>query len=342
MKIKNVISAAFILFSLLQIIGCDNENLVINPPKTEEKIKAITFNLGLGANRCFGEEIASFCARSCDLDCNSQDTICVKPLLKTEESLEKIAKFLSNQFEENELGIICLQEVNTDISGINILDLILSEFDSTWNATFFSPSNTTFGIATLSNLEFREERFWNLLVNAGNEKRGAIALKLQLESKSTWIVNTHLGTNPSEQIDQVEELKNRYLTFDTIVPVLICGDLNIVDIEDSDDNPITIDQLLHYEKTIQKLIETGIEKVKFAPSELNKFSFPSWTSPTFRRTIDYFFWLDRKGGIVPEMNTLRPGFYSTSSTNAVCPDFQKNDRFLSDHNGLMIRHSIFE
>lgn len=316
-------------------LSCDNVN----------DVKVITFNLALGAKRCYSTNPSTgdTCPVNCALDCNSSQKSCVKQLFKTDDSIQKIATYLHNQFEENEHGIIFLQEVNTNINGVNALQVIVDELGGSWDYTFYSPMENTYGIAILSNIIHTKQQFWELPVPSGQEERGAIALKMKLNNKFIWIVNAHLGLTNSDRVVQIEEIKNKYLTFTSTANVLIAGDFNILDIYAHGENvSISSEQIIHYGNTIQKLLETGLKKIEFKSSENRKYSFHSWNSARNGRNIDYILWLDREGDTPPEMTTLRPGPYSTTQENAYCSEYNSDTRYLSDHNGLMFKYNIFK
>ena len=180
-------------------------------------------------------------------------------------------------------------------------------------------------------------------VPSNNEERGAIALKFKLDTNFVWVVNTHLGLDDDFQVEQIEEIKNRYLTFDEVVPVLITGDFNIEDINNHGENVnITSEDVVHYGNTIQSLLDSGIKKLEFNDTESRKYSFHSWNSVSNGRTIDYIFWLDRLNRPSPKISTLRPGPYNSTTINSVCPEYKSSNRYFSDHNGLMIKHKLFE
>ncbi len=309
-------------------------------------IKFITFNIALGAHRCYDDNPVikeDSCPTDCNVDCSTSERYCVKQLLKTESSVQKIAEYLHAQFDDNEKGIIFLQEVNTSI-GANILEVIKNEFGGEWDYTFFSPIGNTYGIAIVSNILHTKEQFWQLPVpTSGQEARGAIALKMKLNNKFVWVVNAHLGLKETDQIEQAEEIKSKYLTFTSTANVVIAGDFNILDIYNHGDSvPINSDDIVQYGKTIQVLLDSGIKKLSFKDSENRKYSFHSWNSISKGRNIDYIFWLNRNGEGAPEISTLRPKVTDEiTSENSLCPG-NGTSRYLSDHNGLMFKYNIFE
>jgi endonuclease/exonuclease/phosphatase family metal-dependent hydrolase len=302
----------------------------------EKEVKVISMNIGLGAKRCFGNP-------GCSSDCGSNctNTACVKPLFRLENSAELIADYFEGMFSGNEQGILCLQEVKTNIQGKNVLDALIQKLGGLWEYEFFSPQGSDYGIAIVSNVRHTKKQTWDLPVPSGAEKRGAIALKFTYGGKWLWVVNTHFGLSENERILQAEEVIKKYKTFDPVVPVIIAGDFNILDVQvhGSGVSP-TSDEFRIYQNTIQKMTGNGLQKLPFHPNEGRPYSFHSWNSATSGRVVDYIFWSD-PAQRNPNIRTLRPGPFQVSGSNALCPAYKADSRFLTDHNGLEMKYNVF-
>ncbi|WP_319589411.1 endonuclease/exonuclease/phosphatase family protein [uncultured Draconibacterium sp.] len=266
----------------------------------------------------------------------------VKPLFVLEESIDKIADFIKGEFPAGTQGIICLQEVNTNISGMNVLDSIKNKLGGTWDYTFYSPIGTTYGVATMYNLVPTKEQLWALPREGNSEKRGAIALKFNGDSNYSWVVNTHLGLSDAEREAQVDTIVSKYQTFDTLnASVIIVGDFNIIDTERLGSSfTATVDQVTHYNNNIGDLINSGMNKLEYMSTESHPYSFHSWNGNSNSKILDYIFYRDPAAN-VPEVSNLTPGPFDAEIGCTICPDYLPDNRYLSDHNGLVLEYPVF-
>ncbi|WP_316809833.1 FG-GAP-like repeat-containing protein [Pedobacter heparinus] len=268
------------------------------------------------------------------LFCNLQSS-CVKPLLLLDDAFEELANLLSTEFS-GQYGIICLQEVNP-----SILDLIKTKLGGTWDYEYYSPTGTTHGIGTLSNIPYTKLQLWDYPQYGTKEKRAAIAQKFLLQNKFVWVVNTHLGLDEAERVQQAGEIITRYQTF-TSIPVAIVGDFNITDrYRHGSSVTITPGQQSHYDNTIQALINSGLEKLDYHSAEVRPYSFHSWNAISNGIIVDYILWKDPVNNTIPDVSNWRPGPFNAGWTNAICPNILSGSRFASDHNGILLDFNIF-
>lgn len=269
------------------------------------------------------------------LFCNTQSS-CVKPLLLLDDAFKELANLLSVEFS-GQYGIICLQEVNPAI-----MDLIKTKLGGAWDYEYYSPTGTTHGIGTLSNIAYTKLQLWDYTQYGTREKRGAIAQKFKLEDKFVWVVNTHLGLDEAERVQQVGEMITKYQTFAAGSPVAIVGDLNITDrYRHGSGVTITQGQESHYDNTIQELIDSGLNKLAYHSGEARPYSFHSWNAVSNGLIVDYMLWKDSVNNTIPEVSTWRPGPFNAGWGNAVCPNILSASRFASDHNGILLDFNIF-
>jgi endonuclease/exonuclease/phosphatase family metal-dependent hydrolase len=240
----------------------------------------------------------------------------------------------------NEKAIICLQELdfNKKRSGNkNFLKLLKDELGAEWNYYYFDPEDGVkqkYGIGIITNLRGTKsngkpkEQKWRIYESGSIENRGAIAIKLIYKGNPIWIVNTHTGfINPASQIYRILE---RIYTFDTNVPVVICGDLNVADIDyafgDRNKNHAL------YQQTIAKLERNGFYKSQIANGAPQ--SFHSWNSKKNGILVDYIM-------------TAYP--YSTGQIEklscyknvwTVTPKFKAGSKtfYFSDHNAIVMNY----
>ena len=265
---------------------------------------------------------------------------CVKPLFLKEDSVEKIANFLYQEFNGQD-GIICLQEVNTNVNGSNVLESIKNKLGSGWYSKFFSPQGNNNGIATLSNIDSTKTQKWNLFQSDTIENRGGLALKFKFQDRQAWVVNTHLGLTSPERESEVDEIIARYQTLDSTIPVVIVGDFNIADTYRIGSNfRPNGDEISHYDNTIGDLTSAGLSKLEYKSSESHPMTFHSWNSFAKSKILDYIFWRDPSSN-KPEVSNLSPGPFNADKSTCLCPGTNPANRYLTDHNGVVLDYNIF-
>lgn len=62
----------------------------------------------------------------------------------------------------------------------------------------------------------------------GSRQRGAVAMKLDFNGKRLWFVNTHFEPANRFALAQVFQLLGKVKTFDPDTPVIVVGDMNIL------------------------------------------------------------------------------------------------------------------
>ncbi|WP_411031268.1 FG-GAP-like repeat-containing protein [Spongiimicrobium sp. 3-5] len=269
---------------------------------------------------------------------------CVKPLFLKEHSVKKIADFIYDEFNFQDLdGIICLQEVDTNYKydGKDVLGHIKDKLGNEWYSEFFSPENSSYGIAIISNISNTKKQLWNLPQEGNSEKRGAIALKFQHENNQAWVVNTHLGLTALEREHQIDTIVAKYQTFTTNVPVTIVGDFNVADTYRIGSNfRPNGDEISHYNNTIGDLTKAGLSKLEYESSETHPMTFHSWNSFSKSKILDYIFWRDPNNN-KPEVSNLSPGPFDADESKCLCPGTNPANRYLTDHNGVVLDYNIF-
>ena len=137
-------------------------------------------------------------------------------------------------------GIIGTQETDfyTNRTGkLNVPGNLASHLGSGWTyrygATAPSDGGWT-GNSVLTNAVVAKQQIWKFAFNKskpadfGKHQRGAVALKLDFAGKRLWFVNTHFETQNRLALAQVFQLLGKIKTFDPDTPVIVVGDLNIM------------------------------------------------------------------------------------------------------------------
>lgn len=136
-------------------------------------------------------------------------------------------------------GILGLQEVYWKTKSTGFLDSpadLKAHLGYGWSHRFGATQASDGGFvgnAALTNARIVKEQAWRFAFNPqstdyGSRPRGAQALKLDFEGKRLWFVNTHLEPSNSVALAQVFQLLGKVKTFDPDTPVLVVGDLNIM------------------------------------------------------------------------------------------------------------------
>lgn len=301
-----------------------NESLIKevspNSYSSLESLKIVSFNIGMGAGR--------------------KD----KPqFLELKESIPELISFIKNELiSKNEKAVICLQEVdfNNPRSGnINFLKELKNNLGNEWNYYYYDPTNENnqkYGIGIITNLNGTKsdgkpkEQKWKIFDADSGEDRGAIAIKLKFEENPIWIVNTHLGfTNPASQINTII---NRINTFDTKVPVIICGDFNVADLDylyGARSKNFSL-----YKQTISKLEGNGFFKSMITEGAPN--TWHSWNGRSNGVILDYIM------TSYPYPSTVIKNLALHKKVKSKTPTITINAKkyYFSDHNAIIMDYSF--
>lgn len=328
-----IITPIFILFaSFLGFIVNDtfpkNTNFVkVAFPSNvnKESIQIVSFNLGMDAKR---------------KDSN-------KPyFLEVQQSIHHLTSFIKKEIVASEIEgkkmVICLQEVdfNKNRSGNkNFLKALKVRLGEEWNYYYYDPSDEkkpNHGIGIITNLKGTEKRGkpkeqkWKIFDSASGKDRGAIAVKLEFEENPIWIVNTHLGfINPASQIDRI---LNRVYTFEVNVPVVICGGLNVADLDYTHGDRSKKHSLYH--QTMGKLENNGFFKSQVMDGVPH--TFPSWSSAENGMVSDYIMTSYPYPNSVIE--ALAPYKKVRTKTPSIIINSKKH--YISDHNALIMDYAF--
>ena len=270
----------------------------------------------------------------------------VKQLINKEYAIDLLIETISNEFTDGSQGILCFQEVNIDYRGKNILDELVSNLGLGWSYEFHSPLGNSYGIAIVSNVNYTKTQVWSLPLIKDSEPRGAIALKFDNGSKSAWVINTHLGLNTVDREAQVAQIIENYKTFDTNTAVLLAGDFNIMDtnVHGPSISP-TQSEIDHYNNTIEAIADSSsfglVAKLPYDALETRPYSFHSWNSVSYGRVLDYMFLKIPGGGPYPSLRTFGRIQFTATPVNSLCSNVNTTNRYLSDHNGIILTYDIF-
>jgi endonuclease/exonuclease/phosphatase family metal-dependent hydrolase len=137
-------------------------------------------------------------------------------------------------------GIIGLQEVDYKTKrtgGLNVSYDLVGTMGWGWTHRFGATQGSnggTTGNSVLTNAKVVKVQYWKYTFNPaspvdyGSRQRGAVALKLDFNGKRLWFVNTHLEPSNRFALAQVFQLLGRVKTFDPDTPVIVVGDMNIM------------------------------------------------------------------------------------------------------------------
>ena len=200
-----------------------------------------------------------------------------KPQLQSlEETIPHLESFIVARLASDEHTAICLQEVKPDHDDFKDTGFEENEFleqvvqsiknkypdqRNKWEYHYCRHSEGKLGLGVITNMTVQKILDpWVIFEETENGKimvkRRAIQIKLSKDNKMIWIVNCHIGT--SQQVPQFNNLLRHLDRLDATVPVAICGDFNVADLDYPDGN-IKKNYSL-YRRTIARLESRGFMK----------------------------------------------------------------------------------
>ncbi|MCB9871391.1 MAG: hypothetical protein H6836_03630 [Planctomycetes bacterium] len=137
-------------------------------------------------------------------------------------------------------GVVGLQEIDRGTKrtgGLDVAADLAKALGPTWTHRFAATQESDgghTGNAMLTNAGIAKLQYWSFAHNPehpedyGPRPRGAIAAKLDFAGKRLWFVTTHLEPANRFALAQVFQLLGRVKTFDPDTPVIVVGDMNIL------------------------------------------------------------------------------------------------------------------
>lgn len=195
-------------------------------------------------------------------------------------------------------GVIALQEVyngTSQVGGLDVPHHIQSRMGVGWTSRFGGLVPTgggSRGNAVATNANVVKTQYWkfawdlNNQADYGSEQRGAVATKLDFGGRRLWFVSVHLAYENPVALAQVFQLLGKVKTFDPDSPVIVAGDLNILN-----RSPGTGSPELTYHKMAAAFGSAGFEDLSLHLDTATRIS-ATPSSATLNGQLDYIYLYD--------------------------------------------------
>ena len=282
-------------------------------------VRIITYNMGMGVS-----------------DRSS------KPIIESrDDAFEVFADQFAQAYKSDGCAawFICVQEIFRNYHGNQVEELQDRLRDKTgvsWYKNSTTHENSTNSnaeaVAVFSTIDREKEQKWILKAS----KRAAQAYKAKIASgKYLWVVTTHLIKTESDTEGKlrkadIQEILDKMATFDVTVPIVLCGDMNIIDTTPGTSS-VTPDPHLYpelFDETIGKVTDAGFTRgASFSPTAAD-ITIHAWNNPPQSSMggdwyiLDYIL-VNERGKCTAEKPTIL--------------NYTSGGDFASDHKGLQMK-----